>query len=106
MLGGVWVFVFATRCTSQFVSTLADLSPVRPPSLPPKTHIAVTVEGSLLRHKQRSEVILQAVISRPVLSGGKSELTAVPFVSRSCTSGHAARMPLRNATAVLVGTRK
>ena len=53
-----------------------------------------------------SEVMLQTVISRPVLSGGKSKLTAVPFVSISSTSGHAARMPLRNAIAVLVGTRR
>ena len=60
-----------------------------------KTHIAVTIKGSLLRHKQSSEVMLQTLISRPVLGGGKSELTAVPFVSTSSTSGHAARIPLR-----------
>jgi len=72
----------------------------------PPTYIAVTVKGSLLRHKQSSEVMLQTVISRPVLRGGKSELTAVPFVSTSSTSGHAARMPLRSVIAVLFGTRK
>jgi len=50
--------------------------------------------------------MLLTVIFGPVLSGGKSELTAVPFVNTSSTSGHAARRPLRSAIAVLVGTRK
>ena len=59
----VWVFVFATRYMSQFVSTLAELSPIRPPPLPPKTHNAVTVKGSLLRHRvQRSHCKLISLV--------------------------------------------
>ena len=69
----------------------------------PTTYIAVTVKGSLLRHKQSSEVMLLLSL---VLYSAVESLNSQPCLSsvQASTSGHAARMPLRSAIAVLVGT--